>query len=337
MTQIIANRVALYNALAIVAPGLAPGRETCEQSSCYVFQDGWVFTFNEEIACRAPLDFDGVAGAVPSKGVLDMLDKLPDDNLTIHNGDTTLVLQGPARRLTLHKQAEIVLPTHLVEMPDEFLPLPPGLVDGCVIAAGCTKKDSDKFIAQCVHLGPDYVEACDNEQLSRIAVPGLGCDLLVRGATIRRIGEMHFTHWALTANWVHFTNAANAIFSCRTHQREYIDLNGLLDADPGAPLALPAGLQEIIARANVMSMLAVGDDVITVEIKSNRLKVTGEGASGKFEEFVPVQYTGPDIGFVSSPALLAELAKAHSQVFLSSGRLCVRSGGMTYITSVKDV
>jgi hypothetical protein len=337
VTDQIANRVALYNAFAMVAPGLTSNRETCEQSSCYVLQDGWVYTFNEEIACRAPLDFDGVTGAVPAKGVLEMLDKLPDDDFKVIDGETTIILQRAKRRVTWHKQAEIILPHHVVEMPEEFLPLPPGLVDGCVIAAGCTKKDSDKFLAQCVHLGPGYVEACDNEQVSRIDIPDLDCDVLVRGATIRRIGEMHFTHWALTENWLHFSNATNAIFSCRVHRRDYIDLNQLLDADPGDLLALPAGLQEVIARANVASSLAIGEDMIRVEIKRTMIKITGEGVNSKFEEFVETTYTGAEFSFMASPALLTELAKAHSQIYISTGRLCVKAGGMTYITGVKDV
>lgn len=331
------NRVALFNALSIVGPGLTTSRETCEQSSCYVFQDGWVYTFNEEIACRAPLEGFAVTGAVPAKGVLEVLDKTPDDNFTAVETDASIELRSPGRRITWDKQADILLPTHLVEMPEEFYEIPPGLVEGCIIAASCTKRDSDKFLAQCVHIAPDWVEACDNVQVSRFDVPGLECDILVRGVTIKRINDMCFTHWALTENWMHFTNSTGAIFSCRCHRREYIDLEGLLTAEVGELLTLPGGMVEVIERAAVAAAMAAGDAYVTISIKGGRLKVTGQGTTLKYEEILQTTYKGPDLSFVAAPALLTELAKAHTNVYLAPGRLCVKSGSMIYITSVRNV
>lgn len=331
------NRVSLFNALTMVAPGLTNGRETCLQSGCYVFYEGWVFTFNEEVSCRAPLEGFNVYGAIPAQGVLELLDKVPDDNFVVVEDESSVQLRAETyRRITWVKQNEIQLETHLVEMPDEWHDIPPGMVEGCVIAAGCTKKDANKFLAQCVHIGPGYVEACDNVQVSRFMVDGLDADVLVRGATIKRINDMHFTHWALTENWMHFTNSTGAIFSCRIHRRDYIDLNGLLDAEVGELLTLPGGLPEIIARATVAASLAIGDTFITVELKAGRLRVTGQGLPVKYEEVVQTSYTGPDMSFVAAPAMLDELAKAHSNVYLATGRLCVKSTCMTYITSVKD-
>ena len=57
--------------LEAVSPGLAT-REAIEQSSCFVFKDGRVMTFNDEVACSidCELGFDGAVAAKPLRSAV---------------------------------------------------------------------------------------------------------------------------------------------------------------------------------------------------------------------------------------------------------------------------
>ena len=63
-------------------------KDNMEQSSCFVFRNGQVITYNGEICCTSPLtNAEGVPfdcyGAVPAKTLLQTLRKSPDDEIEI--------------------------------------------------------------------------------------------------------------------------------------------------------------------------------------------------------------------------------------------------------------
>ena len=60
------NREELLNQLESVLPGLST-REIIEQSSCFVFMNKEVITYNDEISCshKSRLDIEGAIVATP--------------------------------------------------------------------------------------------------------------------------------------------------------------------------------------------------------------------------------------------------------------------------------
>lgn len=329
------SRQTLYNALALVRAGLTTGKETSSQSGCYVFRDGWLYTYNEEIACRMPYDI-GVEGAVTAKGVLDILERLPDDNITITDDGDRVVFKGSGRRLTVAKETAVTMPIEHIPFPELWLTMPGGLIEACVIAAAATRKDHDKFLAQCVRLGPGFVEACDNERASRVTVEGLDADFLIRGTTIKQAAEVNPTEWAAGDGWAHFTNHTGLVFSCRSHIKDYPDLDVVLAGAMGNILVLPGSLNEAVERAQKASAMAIGENFLTIKLKPGLMLITGEGVSAKYEEQIPVQYTGPAVAFTADPAMLTELAKTHTQVFLDGKKISVVSTNMVAVMGVKS-
>jgi hypothetical protein len=65
------NREEFLRNLESVEPGLSP-REILEQSSCFIFQKGWIKTFNDEVACKikSPLKLEGAVQAAPLLAIL---------------------------------------------------------------------------------------------------------------------------------------------------------------------------------------------------------------------------------------------------------------------------
>lgn len=88
------GRENLLRTLEYVSPGLST-RDIIEQSTSFVFKGGQVITYNDEVSCRGPSGLDeGLTGAVRADKLLDLLRKLPDDELDIGLVDSEFNVMG---------------------------------------------------------------------------------------------------------------------------------------------------------------------------------------------------------------------------------------------------
>jgi len=76
------NRKELLTILGKVAPGLS-NTEILEQSSSFIFMDGLVITFNDEISVSHPIPYDWT-GAVVAKELMTLLKKYKDDEIEVN-------------------------------------------------------------------------------------------------------------------------------------------------------------------------------------------------------------------------------------------------------------
>ena len=96
--MITLNRADFLDKLESVLPGIST-REIIEQSSCFVFKDKTVMTFNDEISCsqKSCLPFEGSVQALP---LISILRKLQEEELDISLGDSKeeLIIKGKNKR-----------------------------------------------------------------------------------------------------------------------------------------------------------------------------------------------------------------------------------------------
>src|SRR4051812_7080078 len=98
MQEIKIEREAFLQTLEATLPGIV-NREIIEQTSCFAFKSGKVYSFNEEMTIRAPSalpdDFEGAVKAAPLMAVLR---KMNDSAMTIEVAEKELILVGKNRR-----------------------------------------------------------------------------------------------------------------------------------------------------------------------------------------------------------------------------------------------
>ena len=93
------KREGLLRALEAVEPGLAARETAALQSTCFLFDGGFVVAYNDECRCRAPSGLPGgVSGAVPAKKFREYLSKLGEDALTLEFDGNSLRLRTPRGR-----------------------------------------------------------------------------------------------------------------------------------------------------------------------------------------------------------------------------------------------
>lgn len=326
------SRVNLLNALESASAGLSP-KDLIEQSSCFVFRKGWVYTFNDEVSCRArtPLAKE-VVGAVPGKPLLDLLRKLEDDELEVTPSDGELRFRGGRWRAGVRMESEITLPLELVDRPDGWLDLHEDFVDAVKMVGRCAGKDESQFRFTCVHLHPRFVEACDNFQVTRYKIEtGVRESVLVRRNAIKHVADLSPTEFAETDNWLHLRNPSGTVISCRRYVEEYPDLTEFLKFK-GTPTPLPKGLAQASEFAGIFSQENADDDQITVNLTPGRVTVKGEGASGWAQQSAKVRYTGKEMTFRVSPKLLIDLVERHNEAEVGEERLKVNGGRWVFLT-----
>jgi hypothetical protein len=327
------NREELLSDLLLVKSGLSP-REFIEQSSCFVFQDGQVMTFNDEVACRKNIGMKGITGAVQSVSLLAILEKMDDPILKVReNENGELEFRGKKKGFGVIMEAEVHLPIDRVEIPEKWKTLPKEFVQAVAMAQNCTSLDESRFLLTCVHIHPDYIEACDNHQAMRCNVrTGLKNPVLVRGSSIRDVAQLGMDQVALTPSWVHFRQSPREdgdqnglIYSCRRYSEEYPDLSPILVCK-GHPWVIPKGISQASERASVFAADKAGDPLIHIHLSSGILKMEGRGVSGWYREVTKSVYDGPAVDFVMAPKLLQEISTKYNEAKISADKMKIMGG-----------
>ncbi len=328
------NREEFLKQLESVLPGLS-AKEVIEQSSCFIFKDKTVNTYNDEIACSQKSLLE-IEGAVPAKPFVDILRKLKEDELEIStNENNTIVhIKAKGKQAGINMERDILLPIDAVDKPKKWKKLPDNFADAIAIVQPCAGSNEAQFVMTCVHIGPKWIEACDNHQVTRFRIKtDVDNSILIRKDSLKHIVSLEMVEFSETNHWVHFRNSDDLVLSCRHWVDDYPsdDISQILKVN-GEPLTLPKGLRESVDKAEIFSSENTEGSNVIVNIKKGKFKIMGKGVSGWFTEVKKSKYEGPSLQFTIPPKLLVELVQHYNECEVSANRLKVKGGKFVYVT-----
>ena len=327
------EREKLLQDLESVLPGLSP-KEIVEQSSCFIFQDGKVMTFNDEVACRRPTSLK-LEGAVSAAPLVSILQKLTNDEVEFEPKESSLLVKAKNKRASIRMEKEILLPIATVETPKGWKPLPDDFAEAVDLTQQCASEDASNFSMCCVHITPDYLEASDNFQLTRYNVEtGVKKNVLVKQVSIKHIIQLGMMEFCETESWMHFRNKQTGlVFSCRRYLEEYPDLSEFLDVK-GSKLILPKGIGEAVDKAEVFTAENTDKNEVKVELRGGKMRLKGQGPLGWYQEMKSLQYNGKPIEFFIGPKLLVQITNRTNECVVSEDRLKIDGGKFVYVASL---
>jgi hypothetical protein len=325
------NRQVLIDALAAVRPGLA-SREILEQSGSFVFDDGMVYTYNDQISISHPVP-PGITGAVRAGELYSLLTKFPDEEVQTEVTKTELVIQGKRRKAGVALQTEVRLPLDTLKGEKAWKPLPKGFADGLKFCGMSVGKDMTKPVLTSIHVKGNVMESCDNYRLGRWTLgESIADDLLIPESAADKLPAYAPTDYATSEGWIHFRNEKQVVFSARTFEGTYPDLSKLI-ANDGFTLELPAELPDVLERAEVLVKDEI-DGMAEIGLAANALTVKARGPVGWFEEQVRVRYKGDKIEFRIRPAFLREISGKLKTVEVCPGLLKFQGENFLHACSV---
>lgn len=332
----IIKRESLLEQLESVSAGIAD-REVLEQSSCFVFQDGEVFTFNDQIACRVKCDVGIKTAAVRARPLLSLLSKMTEEELEIEESNGVMRFMGKRKEVSLVAEQKVLLPVGVVEKPGKWLPLAESFIEAIELARPCAGSDDSQFRMTCVHLTPDFIEACDNVQMMRVKVetPVKSKSTIVMRDSIAHVARLGMSEMCETDSWIHFRNPKGLVLSCRRYVEDYPVLDSLAKVR-GAPITLPKGLKKSAEKAAVLASETMGDVRILIELRPDKMRITGMGAAGTYRETRPVAYAGESIQFAIDPNLLMDISEKYTDAEISKEHIRVKGGKWIYVSCLAD-
>lgn len=333
------NREELLSILESLRPGLAT-KEILEQSNCIAFQDGWAYTFNDEKACFHKLDL-GIEGAVPATPLIDLVRKLPDDEIEVGMKGGEFYIRAKKGSSGVKLDETIFLPIDELERPKkkDWFELPEEFAAAVVMAESCVAHNEHDFALSSVHVTSTFVEASDNHQAARyfVHIP-IEEDFLVRHGNLREIVGLGVSECALTPAWVHFRDRHGLRVSCRRYIEEYVEEMEVTMSTKraGKKIVLPSTLIEKTELANIFSKQAItGDkDEILVHLRPGKATVKGIGSLGWYKGDCKMEYDGEEVKFQMAPSMLASLVKQYKACKLCEDCLMVTGSNFKYLSSI---
>lgn len=327
------KREELLETLTKVQPALADA-EILEQSRSFVFANGRVYTYNDEIAISLPCEMD-FEGAVNGKLLFKLLTKTKDETLELETTETELRVKGKRMNAGIALESEILLPISELGGPAAWFDLPEDFceaLDFCKFSVG---HSLNQPVLSCLHVKDKYVTSCDNYRLTVYEMhdgPAVE-ELLIPEKAASQLVKYKPIKCGLTEGWANFQNEQDCLFSIRVVADKYIDVEPLLDV-VGESFEFPAVMTEILQRAGIFSEGEKGlpskEDVI-VSIGDQEMQVEGKGPLGWFTETKKVRYSGKALKFAINPKLLIQILKMLRKATVGSDKMKIEGENFIHI------
>lgn len=330
------NRQQLLDILKAVQPGLA-AKEALEQSKSFVFMDGEVLTYNDEVSISHPIDLD-LQGAVAADGLFELLGRLKTDEIELVAADGELHVKAGKVKAGIPMVEEVTLPINEeIILPEKWKKLPTNFVEALKFASFSASDDMSREVLNCVHVKGKVVESCDDFRLTQVdLVKSIGkTSLLLPVATVRLLVTYNPTHWEVSEGWAHFTNKDEVVFSCRVLEDEYPDLTKLLQVD-GDKVEFGDDLMEAVSHASIFSETEFKQDeqvIVTLTPKKGGV-VEGRGTRGWLTERIKCAYSGPELAFAAHPDFLVDALRMLQDVTVSEDRLRLDGEGWVHVVTL---
>lgn len=335
MSQLI-TREKLLATLESVMAGVMK-RETVEQSSCFIFNNGYVSTYSDEVACFADCPLK-LTAAIPADPFIALLRKMTDTDLKFEVTESQLIVKGSRGKAQLTFEAEIKSPVATITPPEEWTDLAAKFIPGLSAVMACVSTDETKFALTCVHITNDHVEATDRFQLTRYRVKSaFGQEFLIRGAAVKAVVQQDMAQFAESDEWVWFRNPLGLIIATRRYLEPYPEIEAAFEMEAAKPATLPETIGEISERCAIFSAIGTTQNKLRIKLKPGRIYITGEGAAGSYKEHRDIEYDGEVIEFLMAPELLPKVIKNGNIADVSNTKLRIQNGRHTYITALGTV
>jgi hypothetical protein len=330
------SKNSLLEALDAVAAGLAT-KEMIEQSTCFVFKNGRVITYNDKVSVSHPYDC-GIEGAIISTEFRSFISKTSSDEIDLSIVGNEIVLKSGRSKAGITMQATISLPIEEIGEISKWKPLPATFLKGLSFAAGSCSRDLTRPVLNCVHVNGTTIEGTDSYRILRYTLESempLRNAILIQANICGSIVHMKPVQIAEGKGWVHFKNEAGTVLSCRLFEAKYVNTAPLLIVE-GEEIHFPKELPTILDRAGTFAKRDIPlDEVVSIQLQNNMMVVSSKSASGWFTEKSKITYAELPIEFQVSPYLLKDILLETNVGNVSKNKLVFTGANWIYLTMLK--
>jgi len=288
------DRQYLQKRLEEAKPGLAD-KEIIEQSTSFVFVNGYLVTFNDEVAIsfESPFGTD-VEGAVPAKELMGLLAKFKEKEIDVYSTENELRISGKNKQagLAIAKDMELPMADVINFDPDsvEWISLADDTIEGIKFCLFSVSQNVNKPILNCVHLSGDLVESCDNWRITRYYMDKVTFPdpILIQEKNAKILPNYpSLSKYTIYDGWAHFSdNENNFVVSCRILEEKYPDV-GQFIVKGKTTIKFPEGVDDVLKRADVIiDHSKIDSEKVNVNVEKDKTIIHCDGPMGWFKETI---------------------------------------------------
>ena len=304
------DRKELSAALELVRPGLSSKEILIEQSTSFAFVNGRVVTYNDEISISHPVKNLKINGAIHADELYALISKLKQDTFEMTVNDSEVLITCGRTKAGFTLEQDVKLPIDEIGEIGDFFPLPEKFVEFITMAIGACGNDMSKPKLTCINVDETgKIQASDGYRIIQcvlgetMPVP----TFLLPAKNAAKIINLEITQIATGEGWVHFKTPDDTVISCRVWNDTYMAIEKHLNIK-GTEVQLPKTLNEVLDKAYVFGKRDhIFDEVITIELSSNRILLKSKSDFGWYEEKSNLKYKGDDLTLYITPRLFKNI------------------------------
>lgn len=295
----IIQKKELVESLKRCMPGIETGSNSIQGADSFIFHDGKIFTYNDNISVTVPVNQDGlleegIEGCVKAEEFFKIVSKFPSDEIkfTVSEKGTWLLKCGKAK-------AEMVLLDFDFEsrinsiIPDKKAWI--DLSEDFILGVGSCKMSVNKTeVAGIYFSGKDIISTDGNQMnsyvLKEVELPTFW---ISDNSASELLKLKKLVAMQLQGPWAHFKAEDGTIFSIKTLQSQnypFERIKNVIDvSNPDKAILhakFPKELFNAIDRAVSFSIDISEHSAVRLLISNERIEVSSERSSGKYVERV---------------------------------------------------
>lgn len=320
------DRGALLAALKKCLPGVDKGTCLFEGADTFMFTPGFVHAYNDAIAVSAPLQAEGLVGAVKAVDFFKLVSKMRASLLTIEATATQWEVTGgrTKSRQTLVDSSQIkayvatmgLASAQWEELPKTFM----DAVKLCQLSAN-TSKLRGVMVGCPEGSSVSLVMATDSVRIACHALDRKLPDFWLDDPNVNELVKLGDpTHYCVVGPWLHIKYADGSVFSAKTKDcagypvtiiKQNVDTYG--GAATSVEGKFPKDIAESVDRVATMAAAQDGcSSLVRLTFRKDTLGIYASKATGDAEEVVPWDEplgTDPNIVVYVESAFLVEASK----------------------------
>lgn len=303
------NTKELLDILSEVKPGLSK-HSFIEQSTCFIFKDKKVYTYNDEISVSMPIDTK-INGAVQAAELHQLLCRVKDKEVELSTNETELQIKGKKFKSGIKLQSEILLPINKINTKKKWGTLPSDFMAALRYCKSSTDKNKEYPLFNCVHFYEGLAESTDRHRYAAYYLQdkkAFKTPLLIPEKIINHLIKCNLNKYAINDGWVHFKNDKQLQFSCRTlsSTHQFPDISFFVEmSGDSKDIKLPDNLKNMLDRAKIFSEKT---PMVTITIKNGMMSIEGMNEAGWYTEKIRIHYKDKkEIKFNINPELLINI------------------------------
>ena len=258
----------------------------------FIFREGRVRTFNDEVSISHPTDLD-IEGMVQADRFYKLINKMDGDTaLKITQVDNEIQIQGENVRAGVRLRDVITFVIDDIDTPqNEWHKIPKNMFIAMQECLFCASKDTNKPVITCLYCDSERnaIYATDGYRISKVKFSEeLKQSFLIPVTVVNKLIKYNFTHYQIQKNWGHFKDGQEeTVFSFRSVAGDF-PVQGIeeyfLDEET-TNIKLPKNMSAILDRAGVFAQ----DQDVYIEIVGKQLTVAGQNEFGWIKEHCEIE------------------------------------------------